>query len=95
MFEVHPGQILKEELKARKVSGNALALALRINSGRVSEILSGKRGISPDTALRLGRYFGNDAHFWMSLQTNYDLAVAARESGDRIREEVLPAKSAA
>ena len=95
MFEVHPGQILKEELEARKVSGNTLALALRINSGRVSEILSGKRGISPDTALRLGRYFGNDAHFWMSLQTNYDLAVAARESGDRIREEVLPAKSAA
>lgn len=58
MFEVHPGQILKEELEVRHISGNALALALRINSGRFSEILSGKRGISPDTALRLDRCSG-------------------------------------
>lgn len=91
MFEVHPGSILREELEARQMSGNALAIALRINSGRVSEILSGKRGISADTALRLGRYFGNDPQFWLGLQAAYDLAVARRESGEKILLEVLPA----
>ena len=95
MFEVHPGSILKEELDARQMSGNALALALRINSGRVSEIVNGKRGISADTALRLGRYFGNDPQFWLNLQAAHDLAVAKRESGDRILREVLPAQTAA
>ncbi len=95
MFEVHPGSILKEELEARRMSGNALALALRINSGRVSEIVNGKRGISADTALRLGRYFGNDPQFWLNLQAAHDLAVAKREGGDRILREVLPAQTAA
>ena len=95
MFEVHPGSILKEELEARQMSGNALALALRINSGRVSEIVNGKRGISADTALRLGRYFGDDPQFWLNLQVAHDLAVAKRESGDRILREVLPAQTAA
>ncbi|MXN46847.1 HigA family addiction module antidote protein [Shinella kummerowiae] len=95
MFEVHPGSILKEELEARQMSGNALALALRINSGRVSEVLNGKRGISADTALRLGRYFGNDPQFWLGLQGAYDLAVAQRESGEKIIREVLPAQTAA
>lgn len=95
MFEVHPGSILKEELEARQMSGNALALALRINSGRVSEVLNGKRGISADTALRLGRYFGNDPQFWLGLQAAYDLAVARRESGEKIIREVLPAQTAA
>src|SRR5215217_3233662 len=90
MFEVHPGAILKEELEARGMSGNALALALRINSGRVSEILNGKRAVSADTALRLGRFFGNDPQFWLGLQATYDLAVASRENGDRIMTEVLP-----
>jgi addiction module HigA family antidote len=91
MFEVHPGTMLKEELEARQMSGNALALALRINSGRVSEILNGKRGISPDTAMRLGRFFGNDPQFWLSLQSAHDLAVAQRQDGERIAREVMPA----
>lgn len=95
MFEIHPGVMLKEELEARDMTGNALALALRINSGRVSEILNGKRAISADTALRLGRFFGNDPQFWLGLQATYDLAVASRQNGDRIKTEVLPAKSAA
>ncbi|WP_439628175.1 HigA family addiction module antitoxin [Shinella sp.] len=95
MFEVHPGSILKEELEARQMSGNALALALRINSGRVSEILNGKRGVSADTALRLGRYFGNDPQFWLGLQAAYDLAVAQRTDGEKILREVLPAQTAA
>jgi addiction module HigA family antidote len=95
MLEVHPGLVLKEELEARGISGNALALALRIHSGRISEILNGKRGVSADTALRLGRYFGNDPQFWLGLQSGYDLAVASRESGARIEREVLPAQPAA
>ncbi|WEZ83812.1 HigA family addiction module antitoxin [Rhizobium sp. 32-5/1] len=95
MFEIHPGTMLKEELEARGMSGNALALALRINSGRVSEILNGKRAVSADTALRLGRFFGNDPQFWLGLQASYDLAVASRQNGERINLEVLPAQSAA
>ncbi|MDT8449195.1 MAG: HigA family addiction module antitoxin [Wenzhouxiangellaceae bacterium] len=88
MFPVHPGRILKRELAAREMSANRLALALRVPSGRLSDILNGKRGISPDTALRLGRFFGNSARFWLNLQTSYELALAERELGERIAAEV-------
>ena len=86
---VHPGRILKRELEARNMSANRLAIALRLNSGRIVEILNGKRGVSPETALRLARYFGNDARFWLNLQTAYELAVAERDMGARIEAEVL------
>ena len=59
MVPVHPGKILKRELAARHLSANQLALALRVPSGRITDILNGKRGITAETALRLGRYFGN------------------------------------
>lgn len=88
MTPVHPGRILKRELMARGLSANRLALALRVPSGRVTSILNCKRAISPDTALRLARYFGNSARFWMNLQTRYDLGVATRELGERIEAEV-------
>ena len=88
MMPVHPGRILKRELAARSLSANKLALALRVPSGRVTSILNGKRAVSPDTALRLARYFGNSAQFWMNLQTRYDLNVAERELGERIEAEV-------
>ena len=88
MLPVHPGRILKRELAARDMSANRLALALRVPSGRLTEILNGKRGISPDTALRLGRFFGNSARFWLNLQTSYELALAEREFGERIAAEV-------
>ena len=88
MTPIHPGRILKRELVARGLSANRLALALRVPSGRVTSILNCKRAISPDTALRLARYFGNSAQFWMNLQTRYDLGVATRELGDRIEAEV-------
>jgi addiction module HigA family antidote len=90
MFPIHPGRILKRELEARDLSANRLALALRLPSGRITDILNGKRGISPETALRLGRYFGNSARFWMNLQTNFELSVAERTIGDRINAEVTP-----
>ena len=88
MTPVHPGRVLKRELSARGLSANKLALALRVPSGRVTSILNGQRAVSPDTALRLGRYFGNSARFWMNLQTRYDLTVAERELGERIEAEV-------
>ena len=88
MIPLHPGRILKRELATRGLSANKLALALRVPSGRITSILNGKRAISPDTALRLARYFGNSAQFWMNLQTRYDLLVAERELGKRIKAEV-------
>jgi addiction module HigA family antidote len=90
MVPVHPGRILKRELAARELSANRLAIALRLPSGRITDILNGKRGISPDTALRLGRYFGNSARFWLNLQTAYELALAERELGAKITNEVKP-----
>ena len=91
MRPVHPGRILRREIEARRLSANALAIALRTPSGRVTDILNGKRGLSPETALRLARYFGNSARFWLNLQTAYELAVAEAEHGDRIASEVTPA----
>ena len=88
MTPVHPGRVLKRELAARDLSANKLALALRVPSGRITSILNGKRAISPDTALRLARYFGNSARFWMNLQMRYDLTVTERELGERIEAEV-------
>lgn len=94
MLPVHPGRILKRELAAREMSANRLALALRVPSGRLTDILNGKRGISPDTALRLGRYFGNSPRFWLNLQTSYELALAEQELGERIAAEVEEANAA-
>ena len=91
MRPVHPGRILKRELESRNLSANALSLALRTPSGRITDILNGKRGVSPETAMRLARYFGNSARFWRNLQTAYELAVAEAELGARIASEVAPA----
>jgi len=91
MLPVHPGRVLKRELTARELSANRLALSLRLPSSRIVEILNGNRGISAETALRLGRFFGNSPRFWLNLQTAYELAVAEREIGERVAAEVDPA----
>lgn len=88
MVAVHPGRILKRELAVRDLSANKLALALHVPSGRITSILNGKRAITPETALRLSRYFGNSPQFWMNLQTRYDLLQAERELGKRIDSEI-------
>jgi addiction module HigA family antidote len=85
---VHPGLSLADELAARGLTANALALKLRVPANRLTDIIRGKRSISAETALRLGRYFGTGAQFWMNLQTGYDLAVASREFGEAITREV-------
>jgi len=91
----HPGGILRHELEARKLSANQLALALGVPSGRVVEILNRKRGISADTALRLARYIGTSAEFWMNLQAQYDLSLAQQKSGKSIEARVQPAHARA
>ncbi len=85
---VHPGRTLAAELAARGLSSNALALKLRVPANRLSDIVRGQRAISAETALRLGRYFGTGAEFWVSLQANYDLARARQEMGETIAREV-------
>jgi antitoxin HigA-1 len=91
---IHPGRILKCELSARELSGNRVAILLGVPSGRIADILNGRRSISADTALRLGRYFGNSPQFWIDLQGQFDIAVAERESGEDIRKHVHPADAA-
>ena len=91
---IHPGRILREELDAMDMSANALALSLRIPANRVTGILSGKRGITVDTALRLARYFGNSPQFWLNLQTAYELELVQRTALPAIRREVLPRRLA-
>ena len=86
--EVHPGRILKRELEARGLSAAALALKLRIAPQRVQEIVAGKRAISPETALRLGRFFGNEPEFWLAMQASYDLAMLRATVGPKIETEV-------
>ena len=90
MRPVHPGRVLRRELETRKLSANALAIALRTPSGRITDILNGKRGVSPKTAMRLARYFGNSARFWLNPQTAYELAATEAELGERIAAEVAP-----
>jgi antitoxin HigA-1 len=85
---VHPGRTLAGELAARGMSAHALALKLHVPTNRITEIIAGKRGISPETALRLGRYFATGAAFWANLQSQYDLALAEEELGQRIHSEV-------
>ena len=88
MKPIHPGRILKREMKTRALSANKLALALRVPSGRITQILSGKRGVSAETALRLARYFGTSAQFWLNLQSRYELAVVEQNIGSKVIAEV-------
>jgi len=90
-IKTHPGQIIKAELATRRLSANRLALDLGVPSGRIVDILNGKRSVTPDTALRLSRYFGNSAQFRMNLQTQYDLSVAEAAHGAEIATRVARA----
>jgi addiction module HigA family antidote len=87
----HPGRLLKRELAARSLSANRLSLDIGVPSGRITDILNGRRAISADTAVRLGRYFGNGAQFWLDLQSQYDIAVVERDHGSEITKRVRPA----
>src|SRR4051812_22280056 len=85
---VHPGSVLADEMRARGLTSNSLALALRVPGNRISDVVRGRRAMSAETALRLGRYLGTGAHLWVNLQAQYDLALAQREFGAQIAKEV-------
>src|SRR5580700_10671758 len=93
---IHPGEILLEEfMKPMNISQYKLAKELHVGSIRISEIIHGKRSITADTAIRLGRYFKMEAKFWINLQTSYDLEKTLAESRDDIYQKVKPFKNAA
>jgi addiction module HigA family antidote len=86
---VHPGEVLLEEfLKPMGLSQNRLALGLGVPPRRINEIILGKRGVTADTALRLARYFGMSAQFWLGLQMDYDLDVTQDKLATRLTREV-------
>lgn len=93
---IHPGEILRAEfMEPLHLSMNRLALDLRVPVTRIAEIVHERRGITPDTALRLARYFNTSAGFWMNLQTSYDLEAAEDRLARVIEREVRPVAAAA
>ena len=95
MRPVHPGEILRAELRTLDLSANALSKALDVPVNRVTAILNGQRGVTADTALRLARYFGTTPTVWLNLQQTYDLRRAEIAVGRRIAECVRPRTTAA
>lgn len=86
---VHPGEVLLEEfLKPMGLSQNRLGLSIGVHPRRINEIVLGKRAVTADTALRLARYFGTSAKFWLGLQADYDLDVTQDRLGDRLEREI-------
>jgi len=91
MRPIHPGEVLREEfLEPLEMSAHALAQALRVPAPRVNDLVRERRSVTPDTALRLARYFGTTPQFWLNLQASYDLKIVLREEGKRIEREVEP-----
>lgn len=91
MRPIHPGEILREEfLVPLEMSAHALAMELRVAAPRINDIVRERRAITPDTALRLSRFFGTTAQFWINLQGSYDLKRTEIECGSKIEQEVHP-----
>lgn len=88
---IHPGKILFEDMQDEEISINGLAQAIRVPANRISLIVNGKRGITADTAARLGRYFGTSARYWLNIQNRFDLDSIDQSTIDR---EVLPRQAA-
>jgi addiction module HigA family antidote len=96
LMPIHPGEVLMEEfLKPMSLSQNRLALDIGVPARRINEIVLGKRSITADTALRLGRYFGMSPQFWLGLQMDYDLDMTEDALASRLEREVKPYKIAA
>lgn len=88
---IHPGEILADELQEVGVTPTELSRQINVPTNRVTQIIHGRRGITGDTALRLGHWFGNSAQFWLNLQSAYDIRVAERKAGREIAK--LPVRS--
>ena len=95
MKPVHPGEVLRSELDELGLSANALSKALGVPVNRVTMILNGQRGVSADTALRLGRYFGTTPQLWLNLQKTWELRQAEIAAGREISKRVTPRQSSA
>jgi antitoxin HigA-1 len=96
MRPIHPGEILREEFMIPLgLTAHALAMALRVPAPRINDIVRERRTVTADTALRLARYFGNSAEFWLGLQSDYDMKIALAENGARIDQDVAPMEQAA
>ncbi|MGA7951566.1 MAG: HigA family addiction module antitoxin [Thiobacillaceae bacterium] len=96
MRPIHPGEILREEFMVPLgLSAHALAMALRVPAPRINDIVRERRTVTADTALRLARYFGTSAEFWLGLQSDYDMKIALAENGARINQDVSPMEQAA
>ncbi|MGB3412016.1 MAG: HigA family addiction module antitoxin [Microthrixaceae bacterium] len=91
---IHPGEVLMEDfIKGFGITQNKLAVSIGVPPRRINEIVHGKRAITADTALRLGRYFGIEPQFWLNLQTRYDLELAEDLVGSQVNE-IAPLKTA-
>lgn len=91
MRPIHPGEVLREDFLAPlNMSVNALAQRLHVPVTRMNDIVRERRGVTPDTAMRLARFFGGDAESWLNLQQAYDLKIAEHENGARIAQEIEP-----
>jgi len=88
---IHPGKILLEDMKDEGISINGLAQAIRVPANRISLIVNGKRGITADTAARLGRYFGTSAQYWLNIQNRFDLDSIDQTA---IERDVIPKRAA-
>ena len=91
---IHPGEHIADELEFLGMSASELAKELGIPTNRITEIVRGRRGITADTALRLGQWFGTSPEFWMNLQKTYELRLAEAEHGEKIRQTVTPRNAA-
>ena len=90
---ITPGEILRDEFMAEyRLSQNRLAIALNVPVSLINRVVNNKYRINADLALRLSAYFGTSAQFWMNLQTSYDLRVAERRSGDKVKKEIQPVR---
>ncbi len=89
-LSIHAGEILADELKELEISASELARSLHIPTNRITQILNGQRGITADTALRLGRWFGTGAELWMNLQKSYELRLAEQLAGEEIAKTITP-----
>mgnify|MGYP001820883074 CR=1 FL=1 len=95
LSNIHPGEVLLEEfLRPMDLSQNRLARELAVPPRRINEIVLGKRSITPDTALRLARYFGTSERFWLGLQADFDLEEARMSLAGQIERQITPRKSA-
>ena len=90
---IHPGEILADELEALGITPSELSRQINVPANRVTQIMKGQRGITGDTALRLGHWFGNSAQFWLNLQSAYDIRLAEEQVGAEIA--ALPTRPAA